>query len=243
MISASTNIIADSRPEAGQHISGREPKITVCKGRKVPYACGGDTIYEGLLHEVKRLNIPVIIEPAKCGCSGTCLKGPFLSLPHLGLFYHQVKEAHLPVILKETVLKGKILFPLLHLNPLQSIRGDLIWEKATGCIMAMDNSCCMVKTAEYLINFHADESCGKCTPCRIGIHQLKDLIARIVRGDAPEDAVFQMESLIWLAGQTAYCAFAGKASNIILAVLSNFREEFEIHVKEKRCPAGICKIT
>lgn len=243
MISVSTNIIADSRPEAGQHISGREPKITVCKGRKAPYACGGDTIYEGLLYEAKRLNIPVIIELAKCGCSGTCLKGPFLSLPHLGLFYHQVKEAHLPVILKETILKGKILFPLLHLNPLQSIRGDFIWEKAGGCIMAMDNSYCMVQTAEYLINFHADESCGKCTPCRLGINQLKDLIARIVRGEAPEDAVLQMESLIWLAGQAAYCAFAGKASHIILAVLSNFREEFEIHVKEKRCPAGICMMT
>jgi (2Fe-2S) ferredoxin len=239
-MSALKNIIADSRLEAGQDISGREPKITVCKGRIASNACGGDTIYEGLLYEAKRLNIPVIIEPAKCGCSGTCQQGPFLSLPHLGLFYHQVKEAHLPVILKETVLKGKILFPLLHLNPLQSIRGDLIWEKDGGCIMAMDNSCCMVKAAEYLINFHADESCGKCTPCRLGINQLKELIAKIVRGEAPEDAVLQMESLIWLAGQASYCAFAGKASHIILALLSNFREEFEIHIKEKGCSAGIC---
>jgi len=240
MMSASTNIIADSRPEAGPNTSTREAKITVCKGRKAPYACGGDTIYEGLLYEANRLKIPVIIEPAKCGCSGTCQEGPFISLPHLGLFYHQVKEAHLPVILKETIREGKILFPLLHLNPLQSIRGDFIWEKAGGCIMAMDNSYCMVQAAEYLINFHADESCGKCTPCRIGINQLKDLIARIVRGEAPDDAVLQMESLIWLAGQASYCAFAGKASHIIHAVLSNFRDEFEIHIKEKRCPAGIC---
>jgi len=221
----------------------KEPRITVCKGRLAPYACDGDTLYESLLYEANRLKIQVIIEPGKSGCRGRCRKGPFLSLPHLGIFYEGVKEAHIPFILKETIRKGKILFPLLHLNPLQSIRCDLIWEKSEGFIMAMDNSYCMVRIAEYLINFHADESCGKCTPCRIGIHQLKDLIGRIVRGEAPEDAVVQMESLIWLAGQTAYCAFAGKASNIILAVLSAFREEFEVHAREKRCLAGICKMT
>lgn len=243
MLSASTNIISDAIPGTGRLVSDREPKITVCKGRKAPYGCPGDTVYEGLLYESNRMNIPVIIEPAKCGCGGSCVNGPFLSLPHTGLFYHKVKESHLPVILKETVLNGKILFPLLRLDPLQSIRGDLIWEKASGCIMAMDNSYCMVQMAEYLIKFHADESCGKCTPCRLGINQLKDLISRIVRGEAPDDAVLQMESLIWLAGQAAYCAFAGKVAHIILALLSHFRDEFEIHVKEKRCQAGICMIT
>lgn len=219
------------------------PKITVCKGRQAPYSCGGDDIYEALLYEANRLKIQVVIEQAKCGCSGECLEGPFISMPHLGLFYHKVKTAHIPFILKETIMQGKIIFPILHLNPLQSISGDLIWEKTTGCIMAMDNSCCMVKTAEYLINFHADESCGKCTPCRLGINQLKDLIAGVVRGEAPEDAVLKMESLIWLAGQSAYCAFAGKAAHIINSVLSGFRDEFEIHIKEKRCPSGICMIT
>jgi len=243
MISTSADITANSQIPALPGTGVKEPKITVCKGRQAPYACDGDILYEGLLYESNRMKIPVIIEPAKCGCGGSCRRGPFLSLPHMGIFYEGVKEDHITTILKETILKGKVLFPLLHLNPLQSIRSDLIWEKAGGCIMAMDNSYCMVRIAEYLINFHADESCGKCTPCRIGIHQLKDLIARIVRGEAPEDAVFQMESLIWLAGQTAYCAFAGKASNIILAVLSGFREEFEVHAKEKRCLAGICKIT
>ncbi|MDQ1330354.1 MAG: 4Fe-4S protein [Thermodesulfobacteriota bacterium] len=242
MMSASANISSDSQIRAMPGTAGKEPRITVCKGRKAPHACGGDTIYEGLIFEARRLNIQVAIEPAKCGCSGTCLKGPYLSFPHLGLYYHQVKDAHIPFILKETILNGKILFPLLHIDPLQSIRGDLIWEKESGFIMAMDNSYCMVQTAEYLINFHADESCGKCTPCRLGINQLKDLIAKIVRGEAPEDAISQMESLIWLAGQASYCAFAGKASHIILSVLSNFREEFEIHIKEKRCLAGVCKI-
>jgi (2Fe-2S) ferredoxin len=242
MMSASANITSDSQIRAMPGTAVKEPRITVCRGQKSSNICGGESIYQGLLSEAKRLNIPVIIEPAKCGCSGTCLKGPFLSLPHLGLFYHQVKEAHLPVILKETIRKGKILFPLLHLNPLQSIRGDLIWEKAGGCIMAMDNSYCMVQTAEYLIKFHYNESCGKCVPCRLGIQKLTDIIEAISNGKASEDAFLKMESLISLMTQAAYCAFAGKVSHVILAILSNFKEEFEIHIKEKRCPVRACKI-
>jgi (2Fe-2S) ferredoxin len=243
MMTESENITSDAQIRAMPHTGVGQHKITVCKGKQAQHSCGGDVIYEALLHEANRLKIPVNVEPAKCGCTGTCIEGPFISMPHLGLFYHKVQNTHVPFILKETLLKGKILFPLLHLNPLQSISGNLIWEKTSGCIMAMDNSGCMVKTAEYLINFHADESCGKCNPCRLGINQLKDLIACIVRGEAPEDAVLRMESLIWLAGQTAYCAFAGKASHIIHSVLSGFRDEFEIHIREKRCPAGICRIT
>lgn len=242
MTAVSTNIIAEPQTQAGLGITGQEPRITVCRGQKSSNICGGETIYQGLLSEAKRLNIPVAIEPAKCGCSGTCRKGPFLSLPHLGLFYHQVKEGHIPIILKETIQKGKILFPLLHLNSLQSVRGDLIWEKAGDCIMAMDNSYCMVQTAEYLIKFHYNESCGKCVPCRLGIQKLTDLIEAISNGKAPEDAVLKMESLISLMTQTAYCAFAGKVSHVILAILSNFKEEFEIHIKEKRCPVRACKI-
>ena len=217
------------------------PKITVCHNPKAK-TCGAESIYKGLIAEAERLNIPVIVEPAKCGCTGTCQDGAFLSFPYLGVFYHKVKEGHIEAILKETVQQGKIVFPLLRLNPLQSIRGDLIWEKATGCIMAMDPSFCMVEIAEYLIKFHYDESCGKCAPCRLGIQRLADLITAIRCGQAPANAVAEMESLIVLMKQAPYCSFAGKVSHIILSVLSNFKDEFEGHIKEKQCPAGVCKI-
>ena len=217
------------------------PRITVCRGQGAKPACGAEAIFKGLTAEAQRLNIPVAIEPAKCGCSGSCRRGPFLSLPHMGLFYEQVKEAHIPYILEETIQKGKILFPLLRLNPLQSTRGDLIWEKDHGCIMVMDPSTCMVQVADYLIKFHYGESCGKCVPCRLGIQRLSDIIEAVSHGRAPEDALQEMEGLMTLMRQAAYCAFAGKTSHIILAILSNFREEFEIHIKEKRCPVGACK--
>ena len=218
------------------------PKITVCRNPKAK-TCGGESIYKGLISEAERLNIPVVVEPAKCGCSGTCENGAFLSFPYLGVFYHKVKEGHIETILKETVQQGKIVFPLLRLNPLQSFRGDLIWEKATGCIMTMDASYCMVQIANYLIKFHYDESCGKCAPCRLGIQRLADLIDAIECGRAPANSVTEMESLITLMKQAPYCSFAGKVSHIILSILSNFKDEFETHIKEKQCPAGACKIT
>jgi (2Fe-2S) ferredoxin len=217
------------------------PKITVCHNPKVK-TCGGENIYKGLIATAEQMNLPVIVEPAKCGCLGTCRDGAFLSFPDLDIFYHQVKVGHIEAILQETVKKGKIVFPLLRLNALQSIRADLIWEKATGCIMAMDPAICMVEIAEYLIKFHYDESCGKCVPCRLGIQRLADLVESIRYGQAPADTVARMESLIGLMKQAPYCSFAGKVSHIILSILSGFKAEFEAHIKEKCCPSGVCKI-
>lgn len=216
-------------------------KITVCRNPKIK-TCGAEKIYKGLLEKAEQLNLPVNIEPAKCGCSVACQEGAFLSFPDLGVFYHKVQEGHIEAVLEETVKQGKIVFPLLRLNPLQSIRRDLIWEKATGCIMALDSSRCMVEIADYLIKFHYDESCGKCAPCRLGIQRLADLVEAIRRGKAPANAVSEMESLITLMKQAPYCSFAGKVSHIILSILASFKDEFEIHIKEKRCPAGVCQI-
>jgi len=217
------------------------PKILVCNHPKAN-VCGAETIYKGLKDQAAQMKIPVVVEPAKCGCSGTCDNGAFLSFPYMGVFYHKVKEGHIPTILNETVKQGKIVFPLLRLNPLQAIRGDLIWERATGCIMTMDSSYCMVEVAEYLIKFHYDESCGKCVPCRLGVQKLADLTSAIRCGQAPANAVKEMETLINLMLQAPYCAFAGKVSHIVLSILSNFKDEFETHIKEKRCPSGACKI-
>ncbi|MBU4035807.1 MAG: hypothetical protein KKA35_05185, partial [Proteobacteria bacterium] len=217
------------------------PRITVCGVGKTSNTCGGESIYKGLIAESQRQNIPVAIEPAKCGCSGKCNNGPYVSLPHLGLFYHKVKDVHISLIIKETIGNKKILFPILCVNSLQTIRGDLIWDKVSGCIMTMEPTVCMVQIAEYLIKFHANESCGKCTPCRLGIQRLIELISGVASGKSPGNALMQMETLIRLTDQAAYCAFAGKVSKIILAIISNFKEEFETHIKEKQCRLGVCK--
>jgi (2Fe-2S) ferredoxin len=219
-----------------------KPDLTVCGGYDPEKPCGVKALYSRFIKEADRLQIPLRMEPAKIGCSGACARGPFVSLPRLGLFYQQVQEDHVPFILQETVLKGKILFPLLRLDPLQSIRGDLIWEKETECLMTLDPSYCMVQIAHYFIRFHAEESCGKCVPCRLGIKRLGEVIESISRGQGLPEALTEIRTLISLMTQAAYCQFAGKASKIILAIIGYFREEFEIHIRDHYCPAGICSM-
>jgi (2Fe-2S) ferredoxin len=216
-------------------------RLTVCHHPKSK-TCGAESVFKGLSAEIEHLRLPVSVEPAKCFCSGACKDGVFLSFPDQSIFYHKVKEGHIPTIIRETVQTGKVVFPLLRLNPLQSIRGDLIWEKSSGCIVAIDPSLCMPQVAQSLIRFHYDESCGKCAPCRLGIQRLSDVIDAVLCGQARPDAVAEMESLITLMKQAPYCSFAGKVSHIMLSILSGFKDEFTAHIKEKNCPAGVCQI-
>ncbi|MBI5585905.1 MAG: hypothetical protein HY892_19005 [Deltaproteobacteria bacterium] len=219
-----------------------KPDLTVCGGEGPGKPCGAPALYSRFKKEAARLRIPLRLEPGKIGCHGECAKGPFVSLPRLGLFYQQVREEHVPFILQETIGQGKILFPLLRLDPLQSIRSDLIWEKEAECLMTMDSSYCLVQIAQYFIRFHAEESCGKCVPCRLGIKRLGEVVDAISRGQGPAEALTEIRTLIALMTQAAYCQFAGKTSKIILAILSYFQQEFEIHIRDKYCPAGICSM-
>ncbi len=214
-------------------------RVTICHTTKSK-TCSADAVWKRLSSEIERFKLPVAVEPAKCGCSGSCINGVYLSFPSLGVFYHKVKEGHVPTLLRETLWQGRLVFPLLRLNPLQSLRPDLVWEKASGCLMALDTSQCMVQVAQYLIKFHYDESCGKCAPCRLGIQRLADLIDGVACGKAPSDALSEMQSLIVLMQQAPYCSFAGKVAHLILAVLAHFKEEFEAHIQGRTCPAGAC---
>ncbi|HMK66724.1 MAG TPA: NADH-ubiquinone oxidoreductase-F iron-sulfur binding region domain-containing protein [Thermodesulfobacteriota bacterium] len=228
-------------PPAQPEAPAPKPRILVCTGSKKK--CGGEAVFKGLTAQAEQLDIPVSIEQAKCGCTGECRRGPFLSFPDLHIFYGGVRENHIPHILSETVQKGKILFPLLYNNALQSLRTDMIWEKANSCLMTMDSNICMVQLAKYLIKFHSEESCGKCFPCRLGIQKLTELIEGITLGRGKSGDLEEAQSLIDLMKQAPYCSFAGKVSHIILAVLSHFKSEFEAHIKEKKCPAGICTLS
>ena len=142
--------------------------------------------------------------------------------PDWGFFHQQVQTGHIPYILKDTLLEGKILFPILRLDPLQSIRSDLIWKKESECIMVMDSSYCMVQIAHYLVQFHSEESCGKCVPCRLGIKLMGEVIEAITQGRAGGSALQEIETLISLMTQAAYCSSPWKASQIITADHSLF---------------------
>ena len=110
----------------------------------------------------------------------------------------------------------------------------------SGGLVVMDETDCMVAIARYFLAFTQQESCGKCTPCRVGTYRMLEIMDRIVEGKGePEDLDRLQELGEWIQ-ETALCALGRSAPNPILTTMRHFRDEYEAHVVEKRCPAGVC---
>lgn len=120
------------------------------------------------------------------------------------------------------------------LNSIGSMMGS-------GGMIVMDEDNCMVDIAKFYLEFTVDESCGKCTPCRVGNKRLLELLTKITEGKAEEGDVQKLEALAQTIKDTSLCGLGQTAPNPILSTLKYFREEYEAHIKEKRCPAGVCK--
>jgi NADH-quinone oxidoreductase subunit F len=111
----------------------------------------------------------------------------------------------------------------------------------SGGMIVMDEDTCMVDVARYFLNFLIDESCGKCTPCREGIRQMLKILTNITKGKGKEGDIELLEELAEVAIDASLCALGKSAPNPLLSTLRYFRDEYEAHVKEKRCPALSCK--
>ncbi len=111
----------------------------------------------------------------------------------------------------------------------------------SGGIIVMDEETCMVDVAKYFINFLADESCGKCTPCRDGLPRMLDVLTAITEGRGSEGDIDLLEELCELLSWGALCGLGTSAANPVLSTIKYFREEYEAHIRDKRCPAGVCK--
>jgi NADH:ubiquinone oxidoreductase subunit F (NADH-binding)/(2Fe-2S) ferredoxin len=111
----------------------------------------------------------------------------------------------------------------------------------SGGMIVMDEDTCMPDVAKYFLEFLADESCGKCTPCREGIGQLLNILNRITQGEARAGDLELLEELSVTIQECSLCALGQSAPNPVLSSLKYFRQEYEAHVHEKRCPAKICK--
>ena len=110
----------------------------------------------------------------------------------------------------------------------------------SGGMVVMDEDTCMVNVAKYFLNFTKDESCGKCTPCREGIKRMLEILEDISRGKAKETDLELLESLAKVVKDASLCALGGTAPNPVLTTLRYFRNEYEAHIKDKKCPAHIC---
>jgi NADH-quinone oxidoreductase subunit F len=111
----------------------------------------------------------------------------------------------------------------------------------SGGMIVMDEDTCMVDVARYFIDFLADESCGKCVPCREGLRQMQKILSKITRGQGKEGDIEILEELSETAKEAALCALGKTAPNPFLSTIRYFRDEYEAHIKEKRCPALSCK--
>ena len=104
----------------------------------------------------------------------------------------------------------------------------------------MDEETCMVDVAKFFLNFTQSESCGKCTPCREGTKRMLEMLEKITDGKGEEGDIEKLEKLAASVKAGALCALGQTAPNPILSTLRYFRDEYEAHIKEKRCPAGQC---
>ncbi len=111
----------------------------------------------------------------------------------------------------------------------------------SGGMIVMDEDTCMVELARYFVNFLCDESCGKCTPCREGLRQANIILNRIVSGKGTEDDIDKLGKIAEVTSVASLCALGRTSANPVLTTLRYFRDEYEAHVNEKRCPALVCK--
>ena len=111
----------------------------------------------------------------------------------------------------------------------------------SGGMIVMDEDTCMVDVARYFVNFLAGESCGKCSPCREGIKQMRKILTDITEGRGREGDIELLEELALSTGSASLCALGRSAPNPVLSTIRYFRHEYEAHIREKKCPAFSCK--
>ncbi len=133
--------------------------------------------------------------------------------------------------------------PVEHLN----VKIDYDSLKELGAIMGsgglivMDEDTCMVDLARFFLEFVQDESCGKCTPCRVGTKRMLEILQRITKGEGKEGDIERLEALANHIKTTALCGLGQTAPNPVLSTIRYFRNEYEAHIREKKCPAVVCR--
>ncbi len=111
----------------------------------------------------------------------------------------------------------------------------------SGGMIVMDEGTCMVDVAKYFMNFLKDESCGKCTSCREGTKRMHEILTEISEGRGKPEHLGLLEELGWVTMEASLCALGGTAPNPVLSTLKYFRNEYEEHILNKRCPAKVCR--
>jgi NADH:ubiquinone oxidoreductase subunit F (NADH-binding)/(2Fe-2S) ferredoxin len=110
----------------------------------------------------------------------------------------------------------------------------------SGGLVVMDEDSCMVDVARFFLGFTQDESCGKCTACRAGIPKMREILTKITQGKATMEDISTLEELASMVSEVSLCGLGQTAPNPVLSILRHFRDEYQAHIVDKRCPAGVC---
>jgi NADH-quinone oxidoreductase subunit F len=111
----------------------------------------------------------------------------------------------------------------------------------SGGMVVMDEATCMVEVARYFLSFTQSESCGKCTPCRLGTRQMLEILTRITEGKGRDEDIDTLLSIAKTVKECSLCQLGQTAPNPVLSTINYFRDEYEAHIKEKKCPAAVCE--
>ena len=111
----------------------------------------------------------------------------------------------------------------------------------SGGMIILDEDTCMVDISKFYLEFTVDESCGKCTPCRIGTRRLLQFLEKITSGKGEMEDIEKIEELALHMKSSSLCALGQSAPNPVLSTMKYFRDEYIAHIKDKTCPAGVCK--
>ena len=111
----------------------------------------------------------------------------------------------------------------------------------SGGLIVMDEDTCMVDIARFFLEFTVDESCGKCTPCRVGTRRLLEILNKIISGNGELEDIDRLEELCNYIKSASLCGLGQTAPNPVISTLRYFKDEYIAHIVDKRCPAGVCK--
>ncbi len=217
----------------------KKPWVTVCTPNE-KCRCESAALRQALVEEIGRFGLDIQVGAAKTGCDGECHSGPFIGFPAKRFFYLQVTPDSAREVVVETLIKGKVLFPLLSINPDRSYRSDILFERDTGMLAAIDQGVCMVEVAKYFLDWEKGLSCGKCVPCRLGMQRMYESMERIVGGTGTMEDLEHIKTLCHTMINTAHCLFAATSSRPVLSAITYFEDEFKDHIERQECSTGVC---
>lgn len=224
-----------ARPLPGPAAGLKVSRYTYCQHAQCLKSAA---LASGFRRESARLGLALELAPALTLCQGACHGGPFLGLPQLDLFYAGVTPAEVGSLLLETSLAGRLVFRRLHLDPTVVTDSRVIFERHQGTLVAMEAGYCLVGLVTYLFEFNAAESCGKCYPCRLGMHLIHRLLRGIMRGEGDEASLERLSQAARALAQAGYCQFGQRVSEPLLLALDLARPEFQRHLDQGGCAAG-----